>query len=75
MLARRPEDITLYQIVRLFEVHTDLVECASSPESCDMSIDYKIRMAWKAAAQALYEKLDTTTIADLVGQCFHTKRI
>ncbi len=42
MLAKRPEDITLYQIVRLFEVHTDLVECASSPESCDMSIDYKI---------------------------------
>ncbi|UCD88458.1 MAG: Rrf2 family transcriptional regulator [Desulfobacterales bacterium] len=67
MLARRPEDITLGQIVRLFEVHTDLTECVSSPESCDPSIDCKIRMAWKEAAQALYDKLDSTTIADLVG--------
>ena len=67
MLAKEPEDITLGQIVRLFEVQTDLVECVSSPESCRLSIDCKIRSAWKEAAQALYEKLDTTTIADLAG--------
>ena len=67
MLAKRPEDITLGQIVRLFEVQTDLVECVNSPESCNLSIDCKIRLAWKEAAQALYGKLDSTTIADLVG--------
>ena len=66
MLARAPENITLGQIVRLFEIQTDLVECVSSPETCNMSIDCKIRLAWKEAAQALYQKLDTTTIADLV---------
>jgi Rrf2 family iron-sulfur cluster assembly transcriptional regulator len=66
MLAKRPEDITLGQIVRLFEVQTDLVACVSSPENCHLSIDCKIRLAWKAAAQALYQKLDATTIADLV---------
>ena len=66
LLAKRPKEITLGQIVRLFEVQTDLVECINSPESCHLSIDCKIRMIWKEAAQALYEKLDTTTIADLV---------
>lgn len=67
LLARSPEDITLGQVVRLFEVQTDLVECVSSPENCNMSMDCKIRLAWKDAAQALYEKLDATAIADLVG--------
>ena len=66
MLARAPENITLGQIVRLFEIQTDLVECVSSPETCNMSIDCKIRLAWKEAARALHQTLDTTTIADLV---------
>ncbi len=31
-----------------------------------MSHDCQVRLAWKDATQVLYEKLDNTTIADLV---------
>ena len=65
MLARRPEEITLGQIVRLFEVQSELVECISHPKRCPMSDHCRVRLAWEEATQALYEKLDTTTIADL----------
>ena len=65
MLARRPEEITLGQVVRLFEGQSELVECISHPERCTMSDDCRVRLAWQEATQALYEKLDTTTIADL----------
>ena len=65
MLKQRPEDITLGQIVRLFEAQSDLAECISQPEKCSISDNCRIRVAWQEANQALFEKLDTITIADL----------
>ena len=66
LLAVKPEDITLGQIVRLFEGQSELVECISSPEKCSMSDDCQVRLAWGDATRVLYENLDSTTIADLM---------
>ena len=66
VLAKNPQNITLGQIVRLFEGQAELVECISNPEQCDMSDDCQVRLAWKEATRVLYEKLDSTTIFDLV---------
>lgn len=68
MLAEKPEKITLGQVVRLFESQTELVECISHPERCHMSEDCQVRLAWKDATRVLYEKLDATTIADLMDK-------
>ena len=66
LLAKKPDKITLGQIVRLFEGQSDLVECVSRPEKCAKSDDCQVRLAWQDATRVLYEKLDATTIADLV---------
>ena len=66
LLVKEPEEITLGQIVRLFEGQSDLVECVSSPEKCNMADDCQVRQAWKDATRVLYEKLDSITIADLL---------
>ncbi|UCE56133.1 MAG: Rrf2 family transcriptional regulator [Desulfobacterales bacterium] len=66
LLAKKPAEITLGQIVRLFEGQSDLVECVSNPEKCHMADDCQVRLAWKDATRVLYEKLDSTTIADLM---------
>ena len=66
LLAKKPEEITLGQIVRLFEGQSELVECISNPEKCSMSDDCQVRLAWGDATRVLYEKLDSTTIADLM---------
>jgi Rrf2 family transcriptional regulator, iron-sulfur cluster assembly transcription factor len=66
LLTKKPEDITLGQIVRLFEGQSELVECISNPEKCSMSDDCQVRLAWEDATKVLYDKLDSTTIADLV---------
>jgi Rrf2 family transcriptional regulator, iron-sulfur cluster assembly transcription factor len=66
LLAVKPEDITLGQIVRLFEGQSELVECISNPQKCSMSDDCQVRLAWGDATKVLYEKLDNTSIADLV---------
>ena len=67
VLARKPDEITLGQIVRLLEGQSDLVECISQPEKCSMSDDCQVRLAWKEATRAFFEKLDAITIADLAG--------
>ena len=67
LLAVKPEDVTLGQIVRLFEGQSELVECISSPEKCSMSDDCQVRLAWGDATRVLYENLDNTTIADLMS--------
>jgi Rrf2 family protein len=66
LLAKKPEEISLGQIVRLFEGQSELVECISNPERCSMSDDCQVRLAWKDATRVLYEKLDSTSIADLL---------
>ena len=67
LLKEKPENISLGQIVRLFEGQTDLVECVSFPEKCAMSDDCQVRLAWRDATRVLYEKLDSTTIANLLN--------
>lgn len=66
LLAKKPEDISLGQVVRLFEGQSDLVECISHPEKCSMADECQVRLAWKEATEVLYQKLDSTSIADLV---------
>ena len=68
LLAKNPKNITLGQIVRLFEGQTELVECISNPEQCNMADDCRVRLAWKEATRVLYEKLDSTTISDLMQE-------
>ena len=67
LLAENPENISLGQVVRLFEGQTDLVECVSFPDKCPMSDDCQVRLAWQDATEVLYEKLDATTISDLMN--------
>lgn len=66
-LILSPETITLGKIVRLFEGQTDLVECVSTPEKCEMSSECLVRQAWFDATNALYKELDGITIADLIA--------
>jgi Rrf2 family protein len=66
MLAVSPDDISLGQVVRLFEGQTDLVACVGGPEQCARASHCKVRNIWVEATQALFDKLDGVTISDLV---------
>ena len=65
-LNQPPESISIGQLVRLFEGQTDLVACVSSPENCQMAEACRVRTVWMEATEAMYEKLDAVTIADLI---------
>ncbi len=65
-LARDPGKITVGEIVALLEDGISLTECSDKPESCDRSTICLTRLLWKEAAEALYNKLATITLTDLL---------
>jgi Rrf2 family transcriptional regulator, iron-sulfur cluster assembly transcription factor len=72
MLARPPEDITIGEIVALLEEGTSLVDCSDRPESCERAGICLTRDVWLEAAKAMFDKLNSITLADLIKKC-HTQ--
>ena len=66
VLARPPEEITVGEIVALLEDGVYLVECSERPERCDRAETCITRHIWQEAAQAMFARLNSITLADLV---------
>jgi Rrf2 family iron-sulfur cluster assembly transcriptional regulator len=66
VLARPPEEITVGEIVALLEEGATLVECSYNPKVCDRSSTCQTRYIWQEAAQAMFDKLHSITLADLL---------
>jgi Rrf2 family protein len=65
-LARPPAEITVAEIVALLEDGATLVECTERAEVCGRSDTCPTRLIWKDASQAMFDKLKSVTLADLV---------
>lgn len=70
-LAVDPSKISLGQIVRMFEGQTELVQCISDTEKCDLADECRLRAAWQEATEALYHKLDMISIESLIESQQH----
>ena len=66
MLARPPESITVGEIVSLLEGGIRLTRCTSQPETCGRSRECITRYLWHEATEAIRERLDKVTFAELV---------
>lgn len=66
-IAKAPSKITLGEIVRVLQSSDVLAECVSQPDKCDRSSECCVRIAWREATDALYEKLDSITLTDLLA--------
>jgi Rrf2 family protein len=66
VLARPPEEITVAEIVALLEDGATLVECTERAEVCSRAGTCPTRLIWKDASQAMFDKLKSITLADLV---------
>jgi Rrf2 family transcriptional regulator, iron-sulfur cluster assembly transcription factor len=68
VLTRPPAEITVGEIVALLEEGDSLVECAERSSICERSSTCPTRLIWQEAAQAMFDKLNTITLADLLHQ-------
>lgn len=66
ILTKAPEEITVGEIVALLEEGTSLVECTEDTTVCERANSCPTRLIWKEASEAMFERLQSITLADLV---------
>jgi len=66
-LARKPEQISIGEIIRITEGGLDPVFCVNdnSKKSCERSNECVTRMVWREAGKRLNEYFDSVTVQDL----------
>ncbi len=71
-LARPASEIPMGEVVRVLEGDGSLVECRAGDDNCDRLDVCLTRRLWREAAEAMYARLNSFTLADLlkdVEQC------
>ncbi len=66
-LARRPEEITVKDILEALEGDICLVDCVSNPESCSRVSICPTRDIWGILGRKIGETLSSVTLADLAS--------
>lgn len=66
VLAMPPEQITLGSVVRALEGDTAVLVCTNNRLACPRSVHCITRSIWIAADQAMYEKLNSITVRDIL---------
>ncbi len=68
LLARPPEEITVFDIVSAMEGRTSVVECVSDSVSCARSENCVTRQVWETVSRKIDETLAAITLQDLLEQ-------
>ncbi|MBW2173413.1 MAG: Rrf2 family transcriptional regulator [Deltaproteobacteria bacterium] len=66
MLNRAPDEITVGEIVDVLEGGINLTDCVGNPETCEKHQDCLTRSIWEEATKAIYEKLNSITLAQII---------
>lgn len=66
ILAKRPRDITLDEVLHAVEGNLALVECVTAPKVCHRVGFCVTRDIWKEMSQKMMEVLESTTLKDMV---------
>jgi Rrf2 family transcriptional regulator, iron-sulfur cluster assembly transcription factor len=66
ILAKPPSEITIGEIVALLEEGASLAECSFNPQVCERSSTCSTRPLWQTAAKAMFDKLNSITLADVL---------
>jgi Rrf2 family iron-sulfur cluster assembly transcriptional regulator len=66
-LAKHPSEIAVGEIVRVLENDPGLSRCIENPGLCERSKACPTRRVWEMATEALYDTLNSVTLADLAG--------
>jgi Rrf2 family transcriptional regulator, iron-sulfur cluster assembly transcription factor len=65
-LTKPPEEITVGEIVAVLQEGTSLVECVADATVCERADICPTRLLWKEASEAMFDRLEAVTLADLV---------
>jgi len=67
VLAKKPSEISLRDIVEALEGSWSLVDCIDDPELCNRTEECGAYDVWNDIQAAMYKILDSTTLADMTA--------
>ncbi|MCG6919057.1 MAG: Rrf2 family transcriptional regulator [Deltaproteobacteria bacterium] len=68
MLARKPEKISVGEIVETLEGKLAVVDCVLEPDLCYRSMECPTRHIWQGMTDVLKKQLFSLSLMDIVGQ-------
>ncbi|QDG77640.1 Rrf2 family transcriptional regulator [Labrenzia sp. PHM005] len=67
-----PKNISLYEVVQMFETDFNLVKCCKNPKECHLSEQCRFKSILLDSLEGFFAPLKQSSIADLVnGQNYH----
>ena len=69
VLARRPEEISMLQVVNILEGPLSLVECLTHEDACNQIDTCVARSVWQEVNGAVAKVLGSITLADVLKRC------
>lgn len=67
LLARRPEEITVGQVLRALEGELALVDCLLEEDVCDKACSCPTRLVWQKVRDGLNAIVDGITLQDMLN--------
>lgn len=76
LLAKKAEEITIGDIIRVLEGSVAPVDCVSDnqEDKCERSVDCAVQMIWKKMRDSINEVLDSITLEDLRQEAVNIKQ-
>lgn len=68
VLARRPKEITVGEVLRTLEGSITPTECVENPESCDKVNDCMTHIVWEKIYKAVTDVVDNINLEDLLNE-------
>lgn len=69
MLAKRPEEIDLFEIVTTLEGDVSLVDCLHKDATCELRNACVARLVWLDVSQVVEQALKKITLSDVLKRC------
>lgn len=66
MLARKPEDISIGELIRLLEGPVLIADCMQDADACVRSGQCPSRLVWERLTSCIYDVVDGITLADML---------
>jgi len=68
-LDRKPEDITLLEVVEVMEGPLSIVDCVTAPRKCRLHENCAPREVWCKLNESIRDLMRQTTLADILAAC------
>lgn len=75
LLAKKPQDISLYDVIQVMQGSTLVSECVVTPACCGRSEGCIVSEKWHVLHQMMIEFLSSTSLGNILNAMAHTRLI